>query len=100
MLTVTLRQLELADFGDSNVIRRGKYAELCELSLKSYEMKIKPVSWLKTQMQCETFAKKWKKILTWIGDSLFLWIMPKIWENALIRLDKQFLEYFRTVRET
>ena len=54
MLTVTLRQLELADFGDSNVIRRGKYAELCELSLKSYEMKTKPVSGLKTQMQCET----------------------------------------------
>ena len=44
MLTVTLRQLELADFGDSNVIRLGKYAELCELSLKSDEMKIKPVS--------------------------------------------------------
>ena len=44
MLTVTLRHLQLADFGDSNVIRLGKYAELCELSLKSDEMKIKPVS--------------------------------------------------------
>ena len=44
MLTVTLRQLELADFGDSNVIRRGKYVELCELLFKSYEMKIKHVS--------------------------------------------------------
>ena len=58
MLTAILRQLDLADFGNSNVIRRGKYAELCVLSLKSYEMKIKPVSWLKSQMQFETFAKK------------------------------------------
>ena len=58
MLTAILRQLELADFGNSNVIRRGKYAELFVLSLKSYEMKIKPVSWLKTQMQFENFAKK------------------------------------------
>ena len=44
MLTVILRQLELADFSDSNVIKHEKYAELCELSLKSYEMEIKPVS--------------------------------------------------------
>ena len=44
MLTAILRQLELVDFGNSNVIRRGKYAELGVLSLKSYEMKIKPVS--------------------------------------------------------
>ena len=50
MLTAILGHLELTDFADSNVIRRGKYAELCELSLKSYEMEIKPVSWLKTQM--------------------------------------------------
>ena len=58
MLSAILRQLELADFGNSKVIRRGKYAELCVLSLKSYEMKINPVSWLKTQMQIETFAEK------------------------------------------
>ena len=61
MLTVTLRQLELADFADSNVIRRKKYAEFCALSLKTYKMKIKPVNCLKTQMQYKIFAKKWKK---------------------------------------
>ena len=44
MLSAILRQLELADFGNSKVMRREKYAELCVLSLKSYEMKIKPVS--------------------------------------------------------
>ena len=58
MLTAILGHLELTDFADSNVIIRGKYAELFVLSLKSYEMKIKPVSWLKTQMQFENFAKK------------------------------------------
>ena len=67
MLTVFLRQLQLADFGDSNFIRRGNYAELCELSLKSYEMKIKPVSWLKTQMQCETLLKNGKIFLHGLG---------------------------------
>ena len=61
MLTVTLRQLESADFADSNVIRRGKYAELCELSLKSNKMKIKPVNSLKTQIQYKTFAKNREK---------------------------------------
>ena len=78
MLTVTLRQLELADFGDSNVIRLGRDAELCELSLKNDEMKIKPVNSLKTQMQYTTFAKNWKKPLTRIGHRILRWIMPKI----------------------
>ena len=59
-----LRHLELIDFADSNVIRRGKDAEFRELSLKSYEMKIQPVFCLKTQIQFETFAKKYNKILT------------------------------------
>ena len=61
MLTAILGHLELTDFAYSNVIIRGKYAEFCELSLKSYKMKIKPVSWLKTQIRYKTFAKKWKK---------------------------------------
>ena len=39
-----LRHLELIDFADSNVIRRGKDAEFRELSLKSYEIKIQPAS--------------------------------------------------------
>ena len=47
MLTANLRHLELADFANSNVIKRvikrGKDAEFRELSLKSYEMKIQPV---------------------------------------------------------
>ena len=40
---------------------RRKYAEFRGLSLKCYEMNIQPISWLKTQIQFETFAKKWKK---------------------------------------
>ena len=54
MLIVTLRQLELADFADSNVIKRRKYAELCALSLKSYEMKIRlsADSELKCNVKC------------------------------------------------
>ena len=44
MLTVILRLLELVDFADSNVAGRRKYAELRELSIKSYEMKIQLVS--------------------------------------------------------
>ena len=43
MLTAILGHLELTDFADSNVIIRGKYAELRELSLKVYETKIQPV---------------------------------------------------------
>ena len=43
-LTVSLRLLELGDFGDSYVIGREKYAEFRELSLKMYEMKIQPVT--------------------------------------------------------
>ena len=75
MLTVTLRQLELTNFADSNVIRRGKYAELCELSLKSYEMKIVYVSWLETQMLCETFPKKWKTVLIEVSTISDDWIL-------------------------
>ena len=60
----------MADFADSNVIRRGKYARFLGLSLKTYEMNIQAVSCLKTQMQSETFAKKWKKFLIWIGHRI------------------------------
>ena len=42
-LTVSLRPLELGDFFKSNVFGHGKYAEFSELSLKIYEIKIKPV---------------------------------------------------------
>ena len=28
-------------------------------------------------MQCETFAQKWKRFLTWIGHNILRWIMPK-----------------------
>ena len=40
------------------------HAEFPELSLKSYEMNIQPVSSLKTPIQFENLAKKWKKNLT------------------------------------
>ena len=53
--------LELGDFDDFNVYWCRKYAEFLELGLKIQELNIQPVSWLKTQMQCETFAKKWGK---------------------------------------
>ena len=41
MLTVILRQLESADFANFNVIRHGKYVELCELSLKITKWKLR-----------------------------------------------------------
>ena len=62
MLSVTLRQLELVEF---NVIGRRKNAELRELSIKSYEMKIHTVSWLKTHLLCETFSQKFLKGVGW-----------------------------------
>ena len=71
MLTVILRQLESADFADSNVIRRGKHARFLGLSLKTYEMNIQPVNCLKTQRQCETFAKKWGKNMIWFWTPKF-----------------------------
>ena len=45
-------------------------------------MKIQPFSWLKTQMQCETFTQKWEKFLTWIRQSISKWIMPKTWQKT------------------
>ena len=70
MLNAVLVQLRLANFDDSYVLRRGKYARFLGLSLKTYEMNIQAVSCLKTQMQSETFAKKWKKIsdMDWAQD--------------------------------
>ncbi len=43
MLTAILGHLELTDFADSYVIRRGKDAEFLELRIKYYEIKIQPV---------------------------------------------------------
>ena len=40
--------------------------------MDAYEIKIKPVSWLKTQMQCETFTQNWEKFLTWIGNIILI----------------------------
>ena len=51
----------MSNFGNSNVYGRRKYAEFCEVSLKIHKIKIQPMNWLKTQIQFETFAKKWKK---------------------------------------
>ena len=39
-LIVSLRKLELGDFGDFKVIGRGKYTELRECVKKPYEMKV------------------------------------------------------------
>ena len=100
MLNANSVQLEFGNFSHFGVYGRRKYAEFRELSLKSYEMKIQPVSWLKTQIQFETFAKNYKKIMTWIGNSILSCIMLQIWENAKIRPNTPLLEYFRTVRET
>ena len=36
-----------------------------ELSLKSYEMKIQPLSWLGIQLQCDIFTQKWEISTLW-----------------------------------
>ena len=36
------------------------YIELCELAIKTFEMKIQPVSRLKTQLRCETLTQNFK----------------------------------------
>ena len=58
----------MGNFINSNVYGRKKYARFRELSLKSYEMKIQPVSKLKTYYW-ETFTEKFE-ILTFRSISI------------------------------
>ena len=54
-----------------------KHTEIRGLSLKTYKMKIQPVSCLKTQIQCETITQKWEKNSDMDWAQHKRWIMPK-----------------------
>ena len=66
--------LELSNFDNFDVYWRRKYAEFCKLSLKIRKIKIQPMSWLKTQLQIETFTQNSEKFLTWYGHLKLRWI--------------------------
>ena len=56
-LMVNLLRLELEFSGNFNANGRKTYAKWC-VPIITYEMKIHPVSKLKTQLHCETFTEQ------------------------------------------
>ena len=76
------------DFGDSYLIGRGKCARFCELQLKTYEMKIQPINWLKTQMQCEKFTKNGRNFWHGLDTKYFKIVCTQTLRKGLLSQNK------------